>query len=109
MENPYAGKSRAEIERQLELARMQLAELDAMEAKARAAGEVKENIAAAALFKWAYSLLQSRGKLGERFADIPAPAFPREAVLARAADLSESEVAKVKKAVMDAVMAAVKG
>lgn len=51
MENPYAGKSRAELERQTELIRLQMAELEKAEAQAKEAAQVRENILAAAALK----------------------------------------------------------
>lgn len=109
MENPYAGKSRAELDRQAELIRMAVAELEKAEAQAKEAAQVRENIIAAAALKWAYGILSNRGKLGEKFADIPQQAFPRESLLARPASLSETQVHNIKEAFLEAVQGLVKG
>lgn len=109
MDNPNEGKSRAETERQIALAQMWLKELDERDAKEREAAQVRENIIAAAALKWAYGILSNRGKLGEKFADIPQQAFPRESLLARPAGLSETQVHNIKESFLSAVQGLVKG
>lgn len=109
MDNSYAGKPRAELERQAELIRLEMLALEKAEAKAKEAEQVRENIVAASALKWAYGVLSSRGKLGEKFADIPQQAFPRETLLGRPADLSETQVHNIKEAVSQALQGVVKG
>ena len=107
--NPFAGKSLAELQRQAEYIRLEMEAIAKAEAKAKEAEHVRENIIAAAAFKWAYNVLQSRGKLGEKFADIPQQAFPREALLAKPADLSEAQVHGLKESAVKALMDLARG
>lgn len=90
--NPYIGKSPAELERQFELLQ-----------QAMAAEAATQDVVAAAALKWGYLHLKKGGKLPTAFETVANTALPREAVLARPAGLSESQIDAIKKAVEDAL------
>lgn len=92
-----------EIRAQMAELQKQLANAEAEEQRALQHSATKSLVAVVAAFKEAHGKLLSAGVLGEAFANIPQQALPREAVIARRGDLSESEVVAAKKAGRDAI------
>lgn len=86
--NRFRDKSPAELDR------LQ-AELD----EAKNAVYAKKDLVALKAFKWSMKWLSSRGKLPTMLSDIPQQAYPRESVLARPGNISETEISNIEKTV----------
>ena len=111
-ENPFAGKSRAEIARQQEYLRLALADIEAAEAKAERAKNSALLTVAAATFAWSVQTLLEHGKFGgltDTMSALKPQSFPRPALMAKDADMTESQVSALKQGAIDALMRVVKG
>lgn len=97
-ENPFFGKSNAELERQKTL-------LD----QAMAANGAKLDVAAAAAMRWAYNHLKKRDKLGASWESFSHQALPKEGNLAKPAGFSETEIKIIEDSVTSALEKAAKG
>ena len=69
---------------------------------AAAAKDAKLDVAAAAAIRWGFMRLKAREKLGADLAAISHQSLPRETLLAKSAELSETEVSNIKQAVAEA-------
>ena len=86
--NPYLAMSPAERARQKELLEQAMATEGAM-----------LDVVAAASLRWGFNRLKERGKLGASWETVTLQSLPREAILGKAAGISETEVDNLKKKV----------
>lgn len=88
-QNPFAGKPRAELERQRKLLDM-----------AFAAEDAKRKVALACAFNFAFSEMQKAGDLTKSFEGVNQQSLPRPSLLGKPAGLSETEISNIKNAVI---------
>lgn len=91
-ENPYLRMSKTERARQAQLLKY-----------AEEAEGATLDVAAAVALKWGLSRLKERNKLGTMFEAIAVQALPKESLMGKAADLSETQIENIKKAVIAAL------
>lgn len=92
MENPFLKLSASERAKQLDLLKA------AMESD-----QAASDIVAATALKWAIDRLGSRDKLSDAWTSIPQQAYPREKLLARFGDLSETQIHNLAEATRKAL------
>lgn len=97
-QNPFLGKSPAELERQKQYLE-----------QAMAANDARADVAAAAALRWAYNRLKKREKLGAAWENFSHQGLPKEALLAKPAGFSETEIKGIEDAVTSALEKAAKG
>lgn len=70
---------------------------------AEKADSARRNVAAVVALKWAIPVLREAGMLNQSWLDIAPQAYPKEKLAGKPADLSETELHEIEKAVVSAL------